>query len=353
MRFQCFLCLLAASLAFGQAAPPTPAQTAAPSAAPASPAVTVGPDDVVITIKGFCTDSSLTGDACKTAVTRAQFEKLADALQPGMSPAIKRQLASGYSRMLRMSADADKRGLDKEPKFDEQMRFARMQILSQSLNRALQEESGKVSDEDIADYYNKNQASYVQATFARIFIPRAKQIKPPANASTKPGAGPAAPPAPTQEQQKEAEEAMTTVAKDIQARAVKGEDPDKLQKEAYADAGLPGNAPTTKMEKVRRTTLPQTHQRVMDLKPGEVSELITDANSGHYVYKMISVETLTLETVKPEIKNQLSSQRYREDMQAYQGNIDLNDSYFGAVKAPGTLGGPRGVKPPQEDQDPD
>ena len=107
---------------------------------------------------------------------------------------------------------------------------------------------------------------------------------------------------PTEAQKKAAEEAMKKVAADLRDRAAKGEDPDKLQKEAYAAAGLPGNAPNTKMEKVRRTTLPANHQSVMDLKPGEVSEVISDPNSGHYIYKMVSKETLSLDAVKPEIQ---------------------------------------------------
>jgi len=67
----------------------------------------------------------------------------------------------------------------------------------------------------------------------------------------------------------------------------------------------------------------------MDLKPGEVSEVITDANSGYYIYKMVSKETLTLEVATPEIRKVLSSQRYRETMQSYQSAPDLNDAYFG------------------------
>jgi hypothetical protein len=60
------------------------------AALPKGPEVKVGPDDTVITLKGFCADASQQGDACKTTITRAQFEKLAEALQPGMSPAIRR-----------------------------------------------------------------------------------------------------------------------------------------------------------------------------------------------------------------------------------------------------------------------
>lgn len=366
MRFQCLVCLLLAGLAYGQAAPPaTPpatAEKAEPSASAATdkaPEVKVGPDDPVITMKSFCADATQQGDACKTAISRAQFEKLAEALQPGMSPAIRRQLATAYSRMLRMSTAAEKRGLDKGPSFDEKMNFARMQILSQELSRALQEDSVKVTDGDIEDYYKKNEPSYEQATLARIFVPRTKQIvnpvvKPKADAQVaKPKAN--ANQAPTEAQQKTAEEAMKKVAADLRARAAKGEDPDKLQKEAYVAAGLPGNAPTTKMDKVRRTTLPPSHHTVMDLKPGEVSEVISDPNSGHYIYKMVGKETLSLDTVKPEIRNLISSQRYRDGMQGFQGNVDLNDAYFGPTRNPAMPPPPRGAKPPAQEgeEDPD
>jgi hypothetical protein len=366
MRFQYLVCLLLAGLAYGQAAqpatPPTAGAKAEQSASAATdkaPEVKVGPDDAVITLKRFCADASQQGEACKTAISRAQFDKLADALQPGMSPAIRRQLATAYSRMLRMSTAAEKRGLDKGPAFEEKMYFARMQILSQELSRSLQEDSGKVSDSDIEEYYKKNEPSYEQATLARIFVPRAKQIvpavvKPKSGAQgVKPKTTPPQPP--TEAQQKAAEAIMTKVAADLRARAAKGEDPDKLQKAAYVAAGLPGNAPNTKMEKVRRTTLQKDQQLVMDLKPGEVSEVISEANSGHYIYKLVSKETLALDTVKPEIRNLISSQRYRDSMQGFQGNVDLNDTYFGPARNPAMPPPPRGVKPPaqQGEDDPD
>lgn len=337
MRFQCLACLLLAGLAYGQAAPPTagaqPEQSA--SVAPdKAPEIKVAPDDPVITLKGFCADATQQGDACKTVISRAQLEALAEALQPGMTPSMRRQLATRYPAMLRMSADADKRGLDKGAKFDLLMNFARMQILSQELGRALREDSAKVSDADVEDYYKKNETSYEQATLARIVIARTKQIKP-AVAPTKPaekaGAPPAAPPPPSEEQRKAAEEAMTKLAAELRARAVNGEDFDTLQKEAYAGAGLPGNAPTTKLDKARRNSLPPGHQAVMDLKPGEVSEVISDPNGGHYIYKLVSKQTLSLETVKPDIQKIISTQRYRDSMQGFQGNVDLNEAYFGPV----------------------
>lgn len=365
MRFQCLVCLLLASLVYGQAAPPAtppaagaPAEQSASAAPDKAPEVKVGPDDSVITLKGFCADSTQQGDACKTVITRAQFEKVTEALQPNMSPAIRRQAATFYSRMLRMSAEAEKRGLDKGPTFDEKMAIARMQILSQELNRVLQADSGKVSDGAIEDYYKKNEANYEQVTLARIFIPRTKQIvtpaaKPTAGAN---GAKTTTTPPPTEAQKKAGEEAMKKLADTLRARAADGEDPDKLQKEAHLAARLPGNAQPTKMEKVRKTTLPAPHQAVMELKVGEVSEVIPDPTGGYYIYKMISKETLSLETVKPEIRNAISSQRYRDGMQGFQGtaNVDLNDAYFGPTRNPMIPPTPRGAKPPaQQVEDPD
>jgi len=367
-----FVCLFFCAFVSGQTAqptrpvPPTPnGATTAPSepGKAAEPEVKVNPDDPVLTVKGFCPDSTATGDACKTVLTRAQFEKLADALQPGMSPAMRRQLATAYARMLTMSTAADKRGLDKTPHFDEAMRFARMQILSQELSKTLQAESNNVSDQDIQDYYQKNSANFEQATFVRIFVPHNKRIETPAatpnKTATKAGAAAdASKPAAKadtktpEEQQKEGEEAMKKEAGLLRARLVKGEDPDKLEKEAFTAGGLPGNPPSTKMEKVRRTSLPATHQSAMELKVGEVSEVISDP-SGNYIYKIVSKETLPLDSVKTEIRNQLSAQRYREAMQSFQNNADLNEAYFGPNRAPGMPMMPRGRKPPMKDKDDD
>src|ERR1700683_5282772 len=72
-------------------------------AASESGAVTLGPDAPVITLEGLCAESMRTAVACKTVITRAQFEKLIDALQPDMPPALKLKVANAYARNLRMA----------------------------------------------------------------------------------------------------------------------------------------------------------------------------------------------------------------------------------------------------------
>src|SRR5262249_22589061 len=151
--------------------------------------------------------------------------------------------------------------------------------------------------------------NYQEATLQRLYVPRSKQIAPASKVTpTAAGAKAAAKKdeatekAEAEARQKAAETAMTKEAASLQARAGKGESFDTLEKEAYVSAGLKGNPPTTKMEKVRPTTLPPAHHAALELKEGEVSQVISDA-TGHYIYKMVDKHTLPLEQVKVEIKN--------------------------------------------------
>ena len=299
------LALLASGLGYGQAA-----QAPVPSVAPQA---IVGPDDPVITINGFCPDPAVQGNVCKTVVTRAQFEKLTEALQPDMPLPLRLRVANAYARNMRMSAAAEDRGLDKTPAFEEEMRYARMQLLSQDLDRALKTEANNVSDGDLAEYYKKNEASFELATMSRIFVPHSKQLAPGTN---------------DEGQKKAAADAMTKVAANLRARAVNGEDPDKLQIEAYSTAGIEHTTADTKLEKVRRATLPPQHESAMDLKPGEVSEVFSDPAGAHFIYKMIRKETLTLEEAKMEIRTAISTQRYRDSTKAFQGDLVFSDAYF-------------------------
>ena len=255
-----------------------------------------------------------------------------------MSLQVRRQLATAYPRLVLMAHEAQKRGLDKQPRFQEMMAFARLQILSQQLNRALQEQASQVPEKEIEQYYHDNTAGFEQATLQRIFVPRNKQIEVPKDdrKDTKKED-------PSQAQQKAAEEAMIAEANKLRERAAGGEDFEKLQKEAFEFAGLKANPPSSNIGKVRRTTLPPSQASAMDLKSGEVSQVITDP-SGHYIYKMVSREVQPLEQVKDEIRNTLQNQKMRDTMQSIQQSAtpELNDAYFGASPS---MPGPSGVKP--------
>jgi hypothetical protein len=349
-------CLLLAGLANGQSVPPPmprPHPSAAMQGAPKEDAALkeaqakIAPGDSVITVKGACSDPAKKGETCETVVTREQFEKLAEALQPNMATPIKLRLATAYSRLIGMSQEATKRGLDKSPKFEANLAFARMQILSQQLTSALQEDSQKVSDEDIEKYYKEKADTYQEYNLQRLYVPRTKQIVQPktvAGAKKDKEAEERAEKA----RIKVGEEAMTKTAAALRARAAKGEAFDALEKEAYLAAGLKGNPPSTKMEKMRPTALPPAHHAALELKPGDVSAVISDT-TGHYIYKLVSKQTLPLESVKPEIKNWIASQRFRDAMQEFQGTSQLNDAYFGIAPKPPAKPGSE----PDADVDPD
>lgn len=306
MRLEYLICLLLCGVAFGQAAPGT---ASAPTVEVAG--IKVGPDDPVITLNGFCSEPAQQQNSCQTVITRAQFEKLTDALQPGMSLTLRLNVANAYARNLRMSAAAEKRALDKTAAFEEEMRFARMQLLSQDLSRELQADANHISDTDLEDYYKKNESFYVQATVARIFVPRDRK-----EAVT------------ARERADSSAAGMKKVADGLRGRAVNGEDPDKLQMEAYAAAGFERTVPDTKVENVRRTTLPPQHETVLDLNPGEVSEVFPDPAGARFIYKMISKKTLTLEYVKSEIRTAISKDRYRDSMKGFEGDVVFSDAYF-------------------------
>jgi hypothetical protein len=375
VRFRSLVCLLFAGLAWGQVAAPAPnpeVQKSASSAEATVSNVQVGPNDPVITINDFCPSGVQPDGSCKTIITRAQFDSLAEALQPDMSLPLRLKVANNYAQIVRMAATAEKRGLDQTPAFAEEMRYARMQLLSQDLTHALQVEANRISDAELLDYYKKNESSFEEATVARIFVPHTKQAVPHTKQVARPSAehdavasssGPAATVAPktTAAQQGEAQQnanvgAMTKLAADLRARAVNGEDLDKLQTEAYAAAGIPEVAANTRMEHVRRNTLPPQHESVMDLEAGEVSPVFSDPGGAHFIYKMVSKSTLTLEDAKPEIRALISAQRFRDSMKPFEGNAIFDDAYFNPPGATTTtphrnLRNRRKKPPVESDQD--
>jgi len=352
-----FLCLLLAAAAWGQAANPkaTPSTSQPPSqgnaASSAQPAQgtpqespeesKVAPDAPVITIKGVC-DSASKAPAleCRTEITRAEFEKVVEAVQPNMPARARRQFANRYANILAMSIKAKDMGLDKGPDYEEHMKLARMQVLATALNKEIQQKASEISDKEIEDYYNQNLGKFEQGEFLRIYVPKIAQSPEEEQKTTNEDKKNVS--AEEKEKRaKESEEKMKNVADKLRARAAAGQDFDKLQEEAYQAAGIKSPAPKTNMGKQRRNVLPPSQTSAMDLKPGEVSALIAD-QSGFFIYKMVSKGTMPLDQAHEEIKGILRSERLQQEMKSVQESATptLNEAYFGP-EAP-----PRGPMPP-------
>jgi len=330
------LCLLLGSLSWGQAAtskavpatekpvvPPTAALLAnAPDQSHRAASSSVDPDSPVITIDGLCDNppaDKLASADCKTVITRAQFERIIDAGQPNIPARARRELATRYADALVMARKAEQMGLDKGANFEEQMRLARIEILSRDPNKAIQREASQIQDKDIEDYYRNNTASFEQAEMERIYVPKT-QDSPTLSDKTLSDAD-------KQKQSQLAGQVMKELADKLHARAIAAEDFNKLQIEAYQVAGIKTTAGPS-MGTIRRVSLPPSQGWVMDLKPGEVSSMIATAN-GYFIYK-VKTKELHLDQAREEITGILRSRRAQDAMRDIleSATPTFNEVYF-------------------------
>ena len=386
MRMSWLLCVLLGTLAWGQAAPSAPAPPQpgqAPMASENKPPVdtsaSVPADAVVLTIDGVCApqprtvaakgattkpasagakaaDTKTAATGCKTVITKAEFEKLVGALAPNPTPQQKKQLAGVLPRVIAMSTAAKKEGLDKTPQYDETVKFVKMQVLTNQLQRKIQEQASDIKPEEIEKYYKDHPEMFEQYNVDRIFVPRTKQVDAEAKEEDEKDEKL------TDEQKKakeaaekaktdEAEQAMTKLAQDLRTRAAAGEDMAKLQKEAFDAAGMKIESPTVNLPNVRRTGLPPAHSAIFDLKQGDVSQVISDAG-GHYIYKMNSKTAMPLDQAKNELHGKMQNDRMREKMDSLNNSfkVETNEAYFGpggvGPTAPARMPRPRPGMPP-------
>jgi hypothetical protein len=294
---------------------------------PAS-AASVKPSDSVITMTGACKDSSKTG--CVTAVSREQFEEMANAVKPGMTTDAKRNFAVQYGKILAFSDEARALGLENEPRFKEILQFVTDQLLTESLNEHYSNEYSKQSDQEIEEYYKQNIDKYREADLQRIIIP----TQPAAAEITKP----------TEAEQK-------AYVDKLRQQWVGGADPATLQKEAFARMGLNGSAPDVNLKNYAPGMIPPDQSSVFALKPGETSQPFGDAGAT-YIYKMVSEHEKPLSELKAQIAKALHDQMMRDKIQELSESVKpvLNEAYFGPEKKPeaaqtGTL--QQGAQPSQ------
>jgi peptidyl-prolyl cis-trans isomerase C len=375
------LCVLLGALAWGQAAPSVAPQTQSPQApavnqmTPQAPAAADTSESVpesaaVITVKGVCSpapsrpasqataakpataaktsQSSAPAADCKTVITKAEFEKLASSLSPSgsVSPQLKRQLGGMLPRVIAMSNQARKEGMDKTDQYKETVKFVQMQVLANELQKKLQTEAQNIPDADIQKYYDEHKADFEQYTLDRLFVPRMKQNEPDLkdenekDKTDKPSEDQIKAKQAAEKAKSDAnEQAMTKLADDLHARAAAGEDFTKLQKEAFEAAGMKIESPSVSLANVRRNGLSPSQSAVFALQPGEVSQVISE-NGGHYIYKMKSESELPLDQAKNEIHGRLQSEHMREMMDKLNGSfkVETNEAYFGP-------GAPAGMPP--------
>jgi hypothetical protein len=344
------LCVLFPSV-YAQTASPSPAPTPVPrmkspakqesmaadtgnsGTTPANPNA-VPMDQAVITLKDACQPQGDVAPAkdCVSIITRAEFEKLTSALQPGNMPAeSKRQFATNYARLLIFADAARALHMENDPNVQQMIQFVTNQVMAEGMRRHYTEEYAHPSETQIQDYYNQHDAKYREATLERIMIPN------------NPGTG--------DKPEASAAQAAATAEK-IRQRWIAGEDPVKLQQAAFESAGVTGaSTPEINIGARRQGNLPVNQDGVFQLKAGEISQAYTDP-AATYLYKVVSVRQIPLSDVKDSIVKTLQQQQLQDKMEAIGKSATpvLNDEYFGPPSAavPATPGGrPGAMSPPQ------
>lgn len=320
-----FSLLLLSYFAFSQAAKPGAAgapQTVNPAAqphqAPPSNTLSVIPQEVpesaaVITLQGLCpgTSGPTTGADCKTVVTRAEFEKLINTLNPDMPQNSRQMLAQQYAKALVLQDMAEHQHLQDTQHFKDMMEFMRTQVLAQELVKQAQDKA-KPTPAEIDEYYKQHQQDYEQAALKRLYIPKSK------------------PSLKTDEKQPTDAE-LKLEADKFRARAAAGEDFDKLEKEIYEAAGVKTPPPPTSIPNWRRSMVPPAQASIFDLKPGEVSQPLIQPE-GIYIYKMDSRKAIPLNEVRAEIEQTLQREKLSASLDSVMNSVkpELNQNYFGA-----------------------
>ncbi len=329
---------------YSQAARPTPAPppplhgperqaaiaAATGKSASAPNASSVGMEQAVITLQGGCVATGGIAPAkdCVSSVTRADFEKLTEALQPNMPADSKRNFATNYAKLLVFVDAARALGLENDPKVKIVMDFVSNQVLAESVKRHFADEYAHPTDQQIQDYYNQNSNKYLEATLQRIIVPR------------NPGG-------PDKPKPNEADE--KAAAEKVRQQWVDGGDPVKLQQDAYQLAGISAAGPVeVSLGAKRPGSLPPNQESVFQLKAGEVSPVFVDPGA-LFIYKVVSVQQVPMSDVKDAISKILQQQGLQSKLEEISKSATpvLNEEYFGPAStgAP-AMGGRPGASAP-------
>lgn len=301
----------------------SPAQenAAAPSGSATPSGSAVAPSVPVITIPGLCDESAASvpgkqAGACRTVITRGDFEKLMNALNPEGQPVSqsgRQNLAQAYVEALAFAGAAQKAGMDRNEAFREVLYWARLRTMADLYRRKLQEDYRNPSAEEIDSYYQQHRASFERVRLLRVLVPREDF------------AG---------GDKSEFEKKALAAAQAAHARAQNGDDFEQIQKDVYAGLGLE-RAPGVNIGSFHRGDLMENEAaEVFSLKPGEISRLQVELKS-YVIYKVAAHETPTKAEVSAEITHQIAQQKFRDALKAVMDSApaEFNQEYFGAMPA--------------------
>jgi hypothetical protein len=299
---------------------------AAQSAEPQT-ATPIGMSEPVITIHRVCDDRATVpmadAKSCNTVITRETFEKLINSMNVAgktLTPETRRNLAETYAQYLALEQPAAKTGLESTPQYAEIMRWWRLRTLADMYRGNLQEQFKNPSPEEIHAYYTEHLSSYQRIRVERVLIPRSRS---------------------TTEEAKRNDQKAQDAATEARERMVKGENPELIEKDAYAALGITSFPPAELGSLGRSAFPPEQSEELFSLDPGQVSKVETEATS-YVIYKLISKQTLPEDGVKEEISRSIAQRKYGDIIRSINESAkpEINDAYFGPVGPAAAYSGP-------------
>ncbi|MCW5966115.1 MAG: peptidylprolyl isomerase [Bryobacterales bacterium] len=296
----CGLLLMVASV-FAQDAPPAPV-------APSADVVVPSTDAVVLTVG-------------ELRFTRAEFENLIQALPAQLQQAArgpqKREFAMQLAELFAVAGEAEKRNMASRPELAMRLKYQRDNLLAGFLYQEMVEQA-VVSDEAVAEFYEKNKDSFEEVTARHILVrftgSRVPQKEGKAELSE--------------------EEAQAKVGA-LKAKIAEGAAFADVAKEESDDTGSAqtgGSLGTFG----RGQMIPEFENAAFTQELGIVGDPVR-TDFGYHLILVDDRKSKTIADVRDEIEQQLKPQVARAQLKALaeKMNVVLDENYFAAT-APAT-----------------
>ncbi|HWE48973.1 MAG TPA: peptidylprolyl isomerase [Bryobacteraceae bacterium] len=272
--------------------------------APAAPAV-VPPDTVVLTVGSV-------------KMTAAQIDQIIDVLPEQARPmyrgAGRKQLADNLVKLLILSEEGRKRGLDQTPAFKTQTMFEMANVLA-GLTYAELNKDIKVDDAALKAYYDEHKSEFEEARARHILIRMQGSPVP-----LKPG-------------QKELTDAEALAkAQDLEKQIQGGADFAALAMKESDDTGSGANGGDLGTFR-HGQMVGEFDQAAFALEPGKVSAPVK-SQFGYHIIKLESKSAKSFEEMKPDIEKRLKpqmAQKALDDLEK-KSNVVMDPTYFNTAK---------------------
>jgi hypothetical protein len=256
-----------------------------------------------VTIKGVCKDKQAKG-TCQTVITREEMDRYITGSAPEASDQTRGKLAVQYARALALSALAEQQGLDKNPavakEIDEQLKLIRMRILASAYMSKLQQQPAvAITPAEVQKYYEEHKDQYERTEVRRVSVPMA---------------------VPTEDGRPLEAAAVKAEMEELRSRAVKGEDLEQLQLEAYKHFKIQATPPPVPVITLRHNEAQGDELKVFDLPVGEISPVL-NLPAAFVLMKVDAKDAAPIETVRKEIEATLRRERAQSEIAKVTGKI--------------------------------